>query len=61
MALAEEKMLNAQLFPAAFILSSNSMARFFWSRKFSSMMKNERTLRVASTCSISWKSSSPVE
>src|ERR1017187_3089641 len=61
MALAEEKMLNDQLLPAAFMHESRSMARWRWSRKFSSMMKNDFTLRDASACSISRNSSSPVE
>src|ERR1019366_8915836 len=61
MAFAEEKMCNDQLFPAAFIQASSSMARRFWSRKFSSMMKNDFTWRDASASSINRNSSSPVE
>src|ERR1035438_10677952 len=36
MALAEEKILKDQLLPAAFMSASRSMARWRWSRKFSS-------------------------
>src|ERR1035437_7274271 len=60
MALAEEKMLNVQLLPAAFMRARSSMTRRFWSRKFSSMMKKERLLRVFSACSMRRKSCSPV-
>ena len=48
MALAEEKTYSVQALPAAFMRSSNSMARPRWSRKFSSIMKNERTLSADS-------------
>src|ERR1035441_5199985 len=61
MALAEEKMWNDQLLPAAFMRASKSRARFRCSRKFSSMMKNDFTLREASASSISWNNYSPVE
>ena len=61
MALAEEKMCSDQLFPAAFMQASNSRARRFWSRKFSSMMKNDCTPRDRSASSIKRNNSSPVE
>src|SRR5512142_3095504 len=61
MAFAEEKMLNDQLLPAAFIRASRSIARCRCSRKFSSMMKNDFTLRDDSASSISLYISSPVE
>ena len=42
-ALADENTYKAQAFPAAFMQSSSSIARRLYSRKFSSIMKNEET------------------
>src|SRR6185437_8894369 len=61
MAFTDEKMLNVQLLPAALINASRSMARRRCRRKFSSMMKNDLTLREVSASSISRNSSSPLE
>ena len=59
-ALADENTYSAQLLPVAFMRSSSSMARFRYSRKFSSMMKNERTFMDDSISLITSNSSSPV-
>src|SRR5579872_6077536 len=60
MAFAEENTYSAQLLPFDFIRSSNSMARLRCSRKFSSIMKKDRTFISDSISHITRKSASPV-
>ncbi len=60
MAFADEKTYNSQLLRASFIQSRSSIARFFCSRKFSSIMKNARKRKRSSAFSKASKTSLPV-
>jgi hypothetical protein len=59
-ALADENTYSDHAFPSAFMQASSSSARFLYSRKFSSIMKNDDTPRPRSASHMTSKSSRPV-